>query len=119
MSLGSYSFVALKGRQGNHEYYLIQCPLRLVPRLFLFDEAEVPVSLRRGRSIDVARAADIAKYLSEEQETYVLSSLVATINGKVAFQPMRDGQGVLGKITIPITAQLILGALQHPQTILQ
>lgn len=113
MSLGSYSFVALKGRQGSHDYYLIQCPLHLVPRLFLFDEAEVPVSLRRSRSIDAARAADIAKYISEEPATYVLPCLVATINGKVSFEPISDGQGMIGKITVPMTAQLVLQDGQH------
>lgn len=119
MSLGSYSFVAIKGQQGKHEYYLIQCPLRLVPRLFLFDEAEVPAALRRGRTVDVVRAADIAKYLREQPDTYVLAPIVATIDQAITFEPANDQNDTIGQINIPIAAQLILQDGQHRKLALQ
>ncbi len=116
---GNYSFAAIKGQQGKHDYYLIQCPLRLVPRLFLFDETEVPPSLRRSRSVDVARAADIVKYLAEEPETYVLAPIVATTGSTITFQPAYDGHDVIGHINIPITAQIIIQDGQHRRLAIQ
>ena len=37
-----YVFPAIRGIQAGHEYYVTMCPLRLIPRLFLFDEEELP-----------------------------------------------------------------------------
>lgn len=119
MSLGTYSFPAIKGHQGQHDYYLIQCPLRLVPRLFLFDEAEVPVSLRRARSVDPVRAAEITKYLGEEPEAYVLAPIIATIGSTITFEAAHGGEGVIGRVSIPITAQIILQDGQHRRVAIQ
>lgn len=119
MSLGNYSFVAIKGWQGKHTYYLIQCPLRLFPRLFLFDETEVPVPVRRGRTIDSMRVAEITKYLTEESETFVLPPILATISEKVTFEPIREGQDILGQLSVPMTAQLILQDGQHRRLAIQ
>lgn len=119
MSLGSYSFIAIKGQQGKHSYYLIQCSLRLIPRLFLFDEPELPALLRRGRSVDAVHAAEIASYIAGEPETFILSPLVATINEQITFEPLRDGHQVLGLLTIPMTAQLIVQDGQHRRLAIQ
>ena len=40
----SYVFPAIRGVQAGREYYVSMCPLRLLRRLFSFDEEElVPV----------------------------------------------------------------------------
>lgn len=119
MSHGNYTFAAIKGQQGEHEYYLIQCPIRLVPRIFLFDEVEVPLSLRRVHAADPARAADIAKHLAEEPDSYILAPIIATIDGQVTFDSTKDGQGIIGRVHIPIAARIILQDGQHRRLAIQ
>lgn len=113
MSHGNYTFAAIKGRQGKHEYYLIQCPIRLVPRIFLFDEVEVPASLRRMHSLDAVRAADIAKHLTDGSDSYILAPIVATIDRQITFDSTKEGQGIIGRVHIPISARIILQDGQH------
>jgi DNA sulfur modification protein DndB len=33
-----YVFPAIRGVQAGREYFVSMCPLRLIPRIFLFDE---------------------------------------------------------------------------------
>jgi DNA sulfur modification protein DndB len=113
MNLGFYSFLAIRGHQGKHEYYLIQCPLRLVPRLFVFDEAEVPTHLRRARSLDASRVAGLVEYLATQPDDYVLAPLVATIDGTVDFDSLTMEQPEIGRLQISLAAQLIIHDGQH------
>jgi DNA sulfur modification protein DndB len=113
MNIGFYSFAAIAGQQGQHTYYLIQCPLRLVPRLFLFDEAEVPASLRKPRALDDSRVSDIAAYLTTRSDDYVLAPLVAVADGAVTFESISEDQARIGELKIPFTARLIIQDGQH------
>ena len=49
-----YVFPAIRGIQAGHEYYVTMCPLRLIPRLFVFDEDELPPEMRAQRSLNKA-----------------------------------------------------------------
>ncbi len=113
MNLGFYSFLAIQGNQGKHEYYLIQCPLRLIPRLFVFDEAEVPAHLRKSRSLDASRVADLVEYLSTQPDDYIIAPLVATIDKNVIFDPLMAEQPEIGRLQISLDAQLIIHDGQH------
>ena len=42
-----YVFPAIRGIQAGREYYVSMCPLRLIPRIFLFDEDELIKSENR------------------------------------------------------------------------
>ena len=41
-----YAFPAIRGVQAGREYYVSMCPLRLVPKVFLFNETELVPGLR-------------------------------------------------------------------------
>lgn len=119
MSSGNISFAAIEGRQGTHRYYLIQCPLRLIPRLFLFDEGEVPSQLRRSRSLSSAKVADIAQYLASQPESYVLAPLVASVDEEVTFEPLDADHAQIGRIHIPLVARLVIHDGQHRRAAIQ
>ena len=51
------------GVQAGREYYVTMCPLRLIPRLFVFDEEELPPELRAQRSLNKARVPEMARYI--------------------------------------------------------
>ncbi len=59
----NYLFSAIRGVQAGKEYYVTMCPLRLIPRMFLFDEDELPAELRAQRTLNHARIPQIANYI--------------------------------------------------------
>jgi DNA sulfur modification protein DndB len=119
MATGYYSLPCIRGRQGNSEYYLIQCSIRLLPRLFLFNEDEVPISLRRGRILDAARVAEIVRHLSPNLQSYTIAPVLASVDCEVNFESLRNDSPDLGYLQIPITARLILNDGQHRRAALQ
>src|SRR5712691_2939588 len=82
----AYTFSALKGVQAGSEYFVTMCPLKLIPKIFLFDEDELPAELRAQRSLNRARVPEIARYLVSNPKEYVFSSLTASVDGSVRFE---------------------------------
>ncbi len=111
----SYRFPSLRGIQAGRAYYVIMCPLRLVPKLFLFDEEELPPDLRAQRVLNKARIPALAGYIAQNKDQYVFSSLTASIDGETHFEPIDDTDGGrdIGNLTIPMTSRLIINDGQH------
>lgn len=82
----SYTFPALRGTQANKEYYVAMCPLKLLPRIFLFDEVSLPPELRAQRTLNNSRIPDITRYLVENEADYAFSAITASIDGEVKFE---------------------------------
>src|SRR3954467_13635339 len=87
-----YVFPAIRGVQAGREYYVTMCPLRLIPRLFVFDEEELPPEMRAQRSLNKARVPEIARYMVDNPNSYVFSALTASINSAVQFESF-DAEG--------------------------
>ncbi len=119
MATGYYSLPAILGHQGKYDCYLIQCPARLLSRLFLFNETDVPIELRRGRSTDPAYIADIVTYVMSNQESYTIAPLIATVDDVVKFEPINNEILEIGQIQIPITARMIIHNGQHRREAIQ
>src|SRR5580693_479610 len=81
-----YVFPAIRGVQAGREYYVTMCPLRLIPRLFVFDEEELPPEMRAQRTLNKARVPEMARYLVGNPKDYVFSALTASINAEVQFE---------------------------------
>ena len=110
-----YVFPAIKGIQAGKEYYASMCPLRLIPKLFLFDEDEIVPELRAQRNLNRARVPEMSRYLSENPENYVFSAITASIDGEVSFEEV-SGEGEasrIGFLNIPMTARFIINDGQH------
>jgi DNA sulfur modification protein DndB len=110
-----YTFTALRGIQANKEYYIAMCPLKLVPKIFLFDEEEVQPQLRAQRILNKARVPEIARYMLDNPKEYVFSSIAAAIDGDVLFEPISseiDGYNI-GKLSVPMTARFLICDGQH------
>ncbi len=116
MSSGfSYNFPAIRGIQAGREYYVSMCPLRLIPKIFLFDEEELSAELRAQRILNRARIPAIAAYLVENPEEYVLSALTASIDGDVTFIPAspESTHYNVGWLKIPMSARFVINDGQH------
>lgn len=109
------TFPAVRGVQAGKSCYIAMCPLRLVPRLFIYNEEEVPPELRSQRTLNLSRIPEITSYLVDNTSDYTLSSITASINSKVQFIPMSDtghGQNI-GILKVPMDAQILINDGQH------
>ena len=79
-----YAFPAIRGIQAGREYYISMCPLRLIPKIFLFDEDEMVPELRAQRSLIRARIPEITQYILDHPRDYVFSAITASIDGVTA-----------------------------------
>jgi DNA sulfur modification protein DndB len=116
MSYGyTYTFPALRGTQAGREYFVAMCPLKLLPRIFLFDEAPLPPELRAQRTLNTARVPDIARYVLENQGDYAFSAITASIDGEVRFEAaeMGDGTADVGRLVVPMSARFVINDGQH------
>lgn len=110
-----YLFPAIRGIQARREYYVSMCPLRLLPKIFLFDEEELVPELRAQRILNRGRVPEIARYLLEHREDYVFSAITASIDADVRFQPIGagpDGSSV-GILHVPMSSRFIINDGQH------
>lgn len=108
-------FPAVRGIQAQREYYVSMCPMRLLPKLFHFDEDELSPELRAQRRLNKARLPELSRYLTENTENYVFSAITASVDADVAFEQM-GGTGEhsrLGLLRVPMTARFIINDGQH------
>lgn len=111
----SYSFPALRGIQASDEFYVVMCPLKLIPKIFLFDEEEIPPEFRAQRTINRSRIPEIASYILDNPKDYVFSSLTASVDGTLEFQPYTEDPNFhnLGRVFIPLDARFLINDGQH------
>jgi DNA sulfur modification protein DndB len=110
-----YVFPAIRGVQAHHEYYVSMCPLRLIPKIFLFNEEELVPELRAQRILNKSRIPEIARYIINNQDGYVFSAITASVDAEVSFVPIgsgAEGQRV-GLLHIPMSARFIINDGQH------
>ncbi len=110
-----YVFPAIRGIQAGKEYYTSMCPLKLIPRLFTFDEEELVPELRSQRILNRSRIPDMSQYIVDNKNSYVFSAITASIDGKVDFHPFSDEGGVsrIGTLKIDMNSQFIINDGQH------
>lgn len=110
-----YVFPAIRGIQAGREYYVSMCPLRLLPKIFLFNEEELVPELRAQRLLNRGRLPEIARYIVENKNSYVFSAITASIDADVRFKPA-DGlgeSGLVGLLHVPMNARFIINDGQH------
>lgn len=91
------------------------CPLRLIPRIFLFDEEELRPELRAQRSLNKQRVPEIARYIVRNPKGYTFSALTASIDAKVKFEPLgsEDAERNIGRLRVPMNARFVINDGQH------
>lgn len=115
MDGNNLEFTAIRGVQAGAAYYVIMVPLKVVSRLFRFEDAEMPAELRAQRILNRARIPAIADYITSNSSEYILSSLCASIDGELEFVPAsQEGplRGV-GRLRIAMSATILINDGQH------
>jgi DNA sulfur modification protein DndB len=106
---------AIRGIQANREYYVVMCPLRIVASLFHSDADDIPPELRAQRALNRGRIPQLARYVIENPDTYVFSSLAASVDAEMNFVPStKDGVGRnAGLLGIPTGSRVLINDGQH------
>lgn len=110
-----YGFDALRGVQAGREYYVAMCPLKIIPKLFIFDEYELPPQLRAQRILRETRVPQIANYIVNNPKDYVFSSLTASVDGKMKFSPAPSvgENGKIGRLYVSMNCRMLINDGQH------
>lgn len=110
-----YVFPAIRGVQARREFYVSMCPLRLIPKIFLFDEDEMVPEIRAQRTLNKARLPEMSQYILDNRDDYVFSALTVSVDGDVRFEPMSQGPDGkrIGQLHVPMSAQVIINDGQH------
>lgn len=117
MASFEYLFPSIRGVQAGREYYVSMCPLRLIPRIFLFDETELPPELRAQRVLNKQRVPEMSRYIVANAKDYTFSALTASIDGKVKFEPLGEAaaERSVGTLRVPMSARFVINDGQHRQ----
>lgn len=113
----SYVFSAIRGVQAGRQYYVTMCPLRIIPKIFLYDEEELGPEFRAQRVLNHGRVPEIAEYILESSD-YCFSALTASIDGDVEFTPYQDNDS-LGALHVAMDSRFIINDGQHRRAAIQ
>ena len=115
--LGSetYGFDAIRGIQAGREYYVAICPMKIIPKLFIFNEHDIPAKLRAQRTLRESRIPVLKDYILSNPKEYIFSSLTASVDGKMKFTPAPNlgPDGKIGRLEIDMSAKLLINDGQH------
>ena len=111
----TYNFPALRGYQAGKEYFVVMCPLRLIPKIFLFDEEEIPVEYRAQRILNKARIPEMTNYIIENANNYVFSSITASVDGDLKFESFSTSSAMqdLGILKVSMDSRFLINDGQH------
>lgn len=112
----SYIFPAIRGVQAGREYYVSMCPLRLLRKLFVFDNEELVPELRAQRTLNKARVPEIARYIVENLDSYTFSAITVSVDGDLKFDPLAGDSAAsyrMGSLTVSMNSRFIVNDGQH------
>lgn len=109
-------FPAMRGVIGKRQYYSTTMPLSEIPRFFKFnnwEQTQLDPTLRAQRVLNVARVPEITRYIVDNQDGYIFSSLTASYSCPITFTPI-DSDGVIGYIEMDLEhMEFIINDGQH------
>jgi DNA sulfur modification protein DndB len=89
------SFPVMRGYMGGRYYYSLLISLSEIPRFFKFDNWEQATPEQRAqRVLNKARVSDITKYILENEDVYLFSSITASYSCPVNFIPSADNPDI-------------------------
>jgi DNA sulfur modification protein DndB len=108
------SLPAMVGKMGGRQYFATVIALAEIPRLFKFNDWEqCTPELRAQRVLNKSRVPDIAKYILDNEDGYLFSSITASYKSEVTFTPSPT-QPDLGTLEMELeNVEFIINDGQH------
>lgn len=115
-----YTFPALKGNQASKDFFVIMCPLKILSKLFIFNEDDLPAEHRAQRILNKTRIPEMAAYIVDNPKDYVFSSVTASIDGDFEFTPLnKDFDDKVGIIKVSMDSRLLINDGQHRRSAIE
>ena len=117
---GVYEFPALRGQMGSREFYVVLFPLAVVPTIIASPRgASLPPEVRAQRKLNERRIPDITKYILDNEDDWLFSSLTASFDEDAEFEPISESDPNVGTLRLPLTTQLLINDGQHRRAAIQ
>src|SRR6266496_1214642 len=89
------SFPAMRGIIGKKQYFATMMALSEIPHLFKFNDwQQFTPELRAQRVLVKSRIPEIVKYIVDNEDSYLFSSITAAYDTEVKFKPFDDGADI-------------------------
>lgn len=110
-----YGFPAIRGVQAGRTFFVTMIPLKIIARLFVFDDDDLAPELRAQRTLNKGRLPEMVRYLVENPSGYTFSALTASVDGAVRFVPVADTgpSRFVGRLHVPMEATFVINDGQH------
>ncbi len=111
----TYSFPAVAGIQAGREFFIAQVPFKYLVKFFSFVDESLPPEERAQRKVNVKHANDIAEYITNNPNNYVLPSITVSVDKAMAFdaEVIAGTASRLGILRISCDATLLINDGQH------
>lgn len=107
------SVPAIRGYQAQKEFFTLICPLDVLSKFFSFSNNDIPEEFRAQRTLNEKRIPEIANYMLKNPDSYVFSSITASIDGNYNFMPVSENQPDIGVLEIDMSSNLLINDGQH------
>lgn len=107
----SYTFPAVRGVQAGKDYYITMVPLKYLVKILPEPGEYLPPEFRAQRRINELRIPGMKNYILDNRDSYIFSSLTASIDGKFDFE-QREIENV-GSLHISMDAKILINDGQH------
>jgi DNA sulfur modification protein DndB len=107
-------FPAMRAIIGKREYFSTTMALSEIPRFFKFNDWEqADPALRAQRVLNFSRVPEITKYILDNEDGYIFSSITASYSCDVNFTPT-DADGYIGYLEMDLeNMEFIINDGQH------
>jgi DNA sulfur modification protein DndB len=121
MASYEYAFPAIRGVQAGRVFFVSMCPLKLLPKLFVWDNDDLPVELRAQRTLNKGRIPEIVRYIEGNPTSYTFSAITVSVDAQVEFTPYGGAEhgAVNGVLRVPMDGRFIINDGQHRQAAIE
>jgi DNA sulfur modification protein DndB len=104
---------AMRGKMGSRIYYSCLMPMSGVPQFFKFTNwAGISPEDREQRVLNEKRVPLLTRYIEDNEEEYLFSSITASYKAEPIFEPYQEGADI-GILILQLGDELIINDGQH------
>jgi len=107
---------AMRGKIGSRTYFSCLMPMNAIPNLFKFTNwADISPADREQRVLNESRIPDLTRYVVENEEDYLFSSITVSYKSEPLFEPYDNGdsENSIGILKLKLGDELIINDGQH------